>query len=160
MDSTNPTLSTDRPRFLAKSGAVAVSTATFMAAFAALSGVQDATPARTRSAPRETWRFSTGSTSRDGTPRTGTSLSEIHAEDVIVRGFGQATDGLPPHLAWAQEFRPANPGFFIEAHPIRIGVGEWTAVTGLFANGSTMATIARWENDQIAEEYLFFLDVG
>ena len=50
--------------------------------------------------------------------------------------------------------------FFIEAHPIRIGVGEWTAVTGLFANGSTMATIARWENDQIAEEYLFFLDVG
>jgi hypothetical protein len=39
-------------------------------------------------------------------------------------------------------------------------VGEWTAVTDLFANGSTMATIARWENDQIAEEYLFFLDVG
>jgi hypothetical protein len=45
----------------------------------------------------------------------------------------------------------------ILAHPIRIGADNWTAVTGLMNGGSTMAMIARWENGQIAEEYLFSL---
>jgi hypothetical protein len=30
-------------------------------------------------------------------------------------------------------------------------------VTGLMNDGSTMATIARWENGRVAEEYLFTL---
>lgn len=43
---------------------------------------------------------------------------------------------------------------------LRFGAGDWTAVTGLFNDGSTMATIARWENGQIVEEYLFQLVTG
>jgi len=45
------------------------------------------------------------------------------------------------------------------AHPIRIGAEDWTAVVGLLANGGTMATLARWENGRIVEEYLFSLMV-
>lgn len=39
-------------------------------------------------------------------------------------------------------------------HPIRIGAVDWTAVTGVMDDGTVMATIARWANGQIAEEYL------
>ena len=82
---------------------------------------------------------------------------QIHGEEVIVEGFGQATEGIEDHLAWAQAFTEQNPEAKIVAHPIRIGAGDWTAVTGLLSDGSTMATIARWQNGQIAEEYLFTL---
>jgi hypothetical protein len=85
-------------------------------------------------------------------------FSQIHGDDVHVEGFGTNTDGVDPHVAWAQEFIAANPdNYQILDHPIRIGAGDWTAVTGLLEDGSTMATIARWENGQIAEEYLFSL---
>jgi hypothetical protein len=83
---------------------------------------------------------------------------QIHGADVHVEGFGTNTDGIDPHVTWAQEFIAANPDSYqILAHPIRIGAGDWTAVTGTLVDGSTMATIARWENGQIAEEYLFSL---
>ena len=85
---------------------------------------------------------------------------QLHAEDVHVEGFGQATDGIEAHLAWAQAFVAQVPDSAIVAHPIRIGAGDWTAVTGVLSDGSTMATIARWENGQIAEEYLFSLMSG
>lgn len=80
-----------------------------------------------------------------------------HANSVHVGGFGQETDGLEDHVAWAQKFIKQNPESRIESHPIRIGAGDWTAVTGVMNDGTTMATIARWENGQIAEEYLFQL---
>lgn len=82
---------------------------------------------------------------------------QLHGKDVIVGGFGQETENVDDHVAWAQDFLRQNPENQIDAHPIRIGAGEWTAVTGLFNDGSTMATIARWENGQVVEEYLFQL---
>src|SRR4051812_38940314 len=85
---------------------------------------------------------------------------QIHVDDVHVEGFGQQTEGIENHLAFAQAFTAQFPDAKIVAHPIRIGAGDWTAVTGLVRGGSTMATIARWENGQIAEEYLFSLMVG
>lgn len=174
MDVGNRTTPTGRRQFLAKSGAVAVSGTAFFAAFAAMAGAQDAasaTPEGSRSATPAPEGAGSDRASRNlelmdrldfqgWNAEDWTIFSEIHGEDVLVEGFGQATTGLPDHLAWARPFREANPGFFIESHPIRIGVGDWTAVTGLFTNGGTMATIARWENDRIAEEYLFLLDVG
>ncbi len=81
---------------------------------------------------------------------------QLHAENVKVGGFGQQTEGIEDHLAWAQAFIAQVPDSKIDAHPIRIGAGEWTAVTGT-SGGMTSATIARWENGQIVEEYLFQL---
>ena len=91
--------------------------------------------------------------SRRGTTGTGTSS----ASSTPVVGFGQATEGIDDHVAWPKAFIAANPASKILAHPIRIGADNWTAVTGLMNNGSTMATIARWENGRIPEEYLFTL---
>lgn len=85
---------------------------------------------------------------------------QLHGKDVSVGGFGQETENIDDHVAWAQAFLKQNPDNQIEAHPIRIAAGDWTAVTGLFNDGSTMATIARWENGQVAEEYLFQLVTG
>lgn len=82
---------------------------------------------------------------------------ELHAGKVKVGGFGQETENVEDHIAWAQAFLKQFPENQIVAHPIRIGAGDWTAVTGVFNDGSTMATIARWENGQVAEEYLFQL---
>ena len=85
---------------------------------------------------------------------------QLHTDDVHVEGFGQATDGIEAHLAWAQAFLTQVPDSTIVAHPIRIGAGDWIAVTGVSNDGSTSATFARWENGQIAEEYLFSLMSG
>lgn len=82
---------------------------------------------------------------------------QLHGKDVIVGGFGQETENVDDHVAWAQDFLKKNPENQIDAHPIRIGAGDWTAVTGRFNDGSTMATIARWKSGQIVEEYLFQL---
>lgn len=84
----------------------------------------------------------------------------LHGRDVIVGGFGQETENVDDHIAWAQEYLTKNPENRIDAHPIRIGAGDWTAVTGVFNDGTTMATIARWENGQVVEEYLFQLVTG
>ena len=85
---------------------------------------------------------------------------KLHADKVKVGGFGQETENVEDHVAWAQAFLKQYPDNQILAHPIRIGAGDWTAVTGVFNDGSTMATIARWENGQVAEEYLFQLTTG
>ncbi len=83
---------------------------------------------------------------------------QFHADHVHVEGFGTTTDGIDPHVKWAQDYIAAHPNDYkIVAHPIRIGAGDWTAVVGSLANGGTMATLARWENGRIVEEYLFSL---
>ena len=81
---------------------------------------------------------------------------QLHAENVIVDGFGQRTEGVEDHLAWAQAFIEQVPDSKIDEHPIRIGAGDWTAVTGT-SGGNVSATFARWEKGQIVEEYLFML---
>lgn len=82
-------------------------------------------------------------------------FGQIHGDDVTVVGFGAATEGIDEHVAWAQAFIEQNPDSMIEAHPIRIGAGDWTAVVGTFPGGGSMCTVARWEDGRIAEEYLF-----
>ena len=87
-------------------------------------------------------------------------FSQLHGDDVHVSGAGATTNGIDEHIGWAQAVITQAPHAKILAHPIRIGAGDWTAVTGLLSDGSTMATIARWENGRIAEEYLFNLVGG
>lgn len=84
---------------------------------------------------------------------------QIHGDHVHVEGAGPPTDGIDDHVAFAQGFIEANPASRIVAHPIRIGAGDWTAVTGLISDGTAttpMVTVARWADGRIAEEYLFF----
>lgn len=87
-------------------------------------------------------------------------FGEVHGPDVVSIGFGRSTTGIAPHVDYLQPIRAAHPEFVIESHPIRIAAGDWTVVTGRFTNGQTMATVARWADDQIAEEYVFVLDEG
>lgn len=82
---------------------------------------------------------------------------QLHTDDVKVVGFGSRTEGIDAHTEWAQAFIAANPESKILIHPIRIGAGDWTSVTGVMNDGTVMATIARWENGRVAEEYLFAL---
>jgi hypothetical protein len=82
---------------------------------------------------------------------------QLHTEDVKVVGFGSTTQGIDDHEAWAKAFIKENPDSQIMVHPIRIGAGDWTAVTGVMDDGLVMATIARWENGRVAEEYLLTL---
>jgi hypothetical protein len=44
----------------------------------------------------------------------------------------------------------------IEDHPIKIAQGDWTAVIGNLAGGRRMATVAKWRDGAISEEYVFF----
>jgi hypothetical protein len=82
---------------------------------------------------------------------------QLHTEDVKVVGFGSTTEGIDDHEAWARNFIEANPDSKIMTHSIRVGAGDWTSVTGVMNDGVVMATIARWENGRVAEEYLFTL---
>ena len=93
-----------------------------------------------------------------------TLFKEIHSSDVLVVDFdGTITKGIDEHVKWAKESQESAPTT-ITVHPIKIAVGNWTAVTGnltgtVLSTGetfnSTMITLAHWENGQIIEEYLF-----
>lgn len=104
-------------------------------------------------------------------------LAELHAEDVIVYNpDGKVTTPYEPHEGELMFLFEAF-DLMIPEHPIGFGYGEWTAgianVEGKWVNPITLpdgtvleptgktvrlkvATIARWENERIAEEYLFW----
>ncbi len=159
MDQTNRT---GRRRLLAQGGAAALAGLALSGAFGRPAGAQDATPVTAADSAEaeqnlalfdrldfEAWNN-----------RDWDLFRQLHADDVHVEGFGQTTDGIEAHLAWAQAFVAQVPDSTIVAHPIRIGAGDWIAVTGVGNDGSTSATIARWEDGRIAEEYLFSLMGG
>jgi hypothetical protein len=90
-------------------------------------------------------------------------FDEIHAPDVlVVMADGTRTKGIEAHNNAMKGFLKMMDGQ-ITAHPIKIGQGEWTAVTGetsiTLPNGKTlkslMCTVARWKDGRIIEEYLF-----
>lgn len=93
-----------------------------------------------------------------------TLYKEIHSPDVLVVDFdGKVTKGIEQHLKWSNESQSSAPSTII-AHPIKIGVGNWTAVTGNITGtipstgesfNSTMVTVAHWKDGRIVEEYLF-----
>ena len=89
--------------------------------------------------------------------RNWETFRQLHTDDVKVVGFGSRTEGIDAHTKWAQDFIAANPESKIMTHSIRVGAGDWTSVTGVMNDGTVMATIARWENGRVAEEYLFTL---
>ena len=103
-------------------------------------------------------------------------LGNSHAQDVIVHWpDGRVTTGIDAHIQDLAAMFDFAPDTRIQEHPIRIADGKWTAVTGIMegtfsqpmatANGSViaptgksfrimMATIGRWQNGVLAEEWL------
>jgi len=105
-------------------------------------------------------------------------LGHSHAQDVIVHWpDGRTTEGIDVHIEDLKAMFVFAPDTRILSHPIRIASGEWTAVHGILegtftepmpmADGTTieptgraftipMATIGRWEDGTMSEEWLFW----
>jgi outer membrane murein-binding lipoprotein Lpp len=104
-------------------------------------------------------------------------IKQIHADNVkVYNPDGTITEPMPPHADELQ-FLFDTFDFKVTKHIVGFGFGEWTAGisisegkwvkpitmpdgTVLEPSGKSVslkiATIARWENDRIAEEYLFW----
>jgi outer membrane murein-binding lipoprotein Lpp len=105
-------------------------------------------------------------------------IKQIHAEDVkVYNPDGTITTPMTPYHADELQFLFDTFDFKVADHIVGFGYGEWTAGisisegkwvkpltmpdgTVLQPTGKTLrikiATIARWENSRIAEEYLFW----
>ena len=105
-------------------------------------------------------------------------LGESHAQDIIVTWpDGHETRGIQRHIEDLKALFVYAPDIKIQAHPIRIGSGPYTAVTGVMTgtfsrpmpvgNGRTiaptgksfslpMATIGHWNGRTMDHEWLFW----
>jgi len=105
-------------------------------------------------------------------------IKQIHADEVkVYNPDGSVTEGMTPHHAEELQFLFDTFDFEVTDHIVGFGHGEWTAgisiSTGKWVKPITLpdatilapsgkeleikiATIARWENGRIAEEYLFW----
>lgn len=105
-------------------------------------------------------------------------LGLSHDRDVIVSWpDGHSTRGIDRHIADLKAMFAYAPDTRIKLHPIRIAVGEWTAVMGVMEGTFTrpmtlpdgkviqptgksfrlnMATIGRWHDGRMIQEWLFW----
>jgi hypothetical protein len=105
-------------------------------------------------------------------------LHESHAKDIKVYWpDGHMTQGIDVHIEDLKALFVYAPDTRIKEHPIRLGSGKYTAVTGVFEGTFTkpmpigngkfiqptgkafkmpMATIGIWENGVMIEEHLFW----
>lgn len=105
-------------------------------------------------------------------------LSESHSADIAVHWpDGHVTHGIQRHIEDLKAMFTYAPDTRIKQHPVRIGSGEWTAVTGVMEGTFTqpmhtpdghtiqptgksfslpMATVGHWTNGVMDEEYLFW----
>ncbi|MGO1071124.1 ester cyclase [Lysobacter sp. CA199] len=101
-----------------------------------------------------------------------------HAQNIVVHyPDGRTTTGLDAHIAELKPQFVFAPDTRIKVHPVKIAQGNLTAVTGVMegtfsqpmplGDGKTlapthkpfklaMATIGRWENGVMVEEWLFW----
>lgn len=105
-------------------------------------------------------------------------LSHSHAKDILVHWpDGHTTTGIDVHIADLEKMFVYAPDTRIKVHPIRIAQGNMTAVSGIMEGTFTqpmplgdgkfapptgktfklpMATIGRWENGVMQEEWLYW----
>ena len=105
-------------------------------------------------------------------------LKESHAPNILVHWpDGHTTTGIERHISDLKALFVYAPDTRILEHPIRIGCGDLTAVTGVFEGTFTkplplpdgtsiaptgkafkipMATIGRWAKGVMVEEFLFW----
>jgi predicted ester cyclase len=105
-------------------------------------------------------------------------FNRSHAENIVVHyPDGSTTTGLEDHLNMLRPQFEFAPDTRIQQHPIRIAQGDMTAVSGVMEGTFTqsmrlpggqtiqptgksfrleMATIGRWENGVMVEEWLYW----
>ena len=105
-------------------------------------------------------------------------LGKSHHKDIIVHWpDGRITRGIDEHIKDLKKMFVYAPDTRIKEHPIKIAQGEWTTVMGIMegtfskpmpiAGGKTipptgkpfklpMATIGRWQDGVMVEEWLFW----
>ena len=105
-------------------------------------------------------------------------LKESHSASIAVHWpDGHVTHGIERHIEDLKAMFVYAPDTRIKEHPVRIGTGEWTAVTGVMEGTFTkpmttaegkvipptgkafklpMATVGHWVNGVMDEEYLFW----
>ena len=105
-------------------------------------------------------------------------LSESHSDNVLVHWpDGRTTTGIEPHIVDLKGLFVAAPDTRIQVHPVKIGQGEYTSVTGIFegtftqpmpmADGTSipptgksfkllMNTVGHWKDGKMDEEWLFW----
>lgn len=107
-----------------------------------------------------------------------TRLHESHSNDVRVNWpDGHQTNGIEKHIEDLKAMFVYAPDTSIKVHPIKIGSGEFTAVTGVMTGTFTkpmpigdgkfiqptgkkfsinMCTVGHWKNGVMIEEWLFW----
>ena len=105
-------------------------------------------------------------------------LGKSHHKDIIVHWpDGRITRGIDEHIKDLKKMFVYAPDTRIKEHPIKIAQGEWTTVMGIMegtfskpmpiAGGKAiqptgkpfklpMATIGRWQDGVMVEEWLFW----
>ncbi len=83
-------------------------------------------------------------------------LARYHTDDVKVFGAdGFQTVGMDEHEVWLKNVIASMPEGKIVQHSPNVASGEWTGVVGTLVGGFKMATVAKWKDGRISEEYLF-----
>jgi hypothetical protein len=105
-------------------------------------------------------------------------LAKSHSKDIAVHWpDGHITQGIEKHIEDLKAMFVYAPDTRIKEHPVRVGSGEWTAVTGVMEGTFTkpmpigggkfiqptgkafklpMATFGHWKDGVMIEEYLFW----
>ena len=105
-------------------------------------------------------------------------LHESHSQNILVHWpDGHTTTGIERHIADLKALFVYAPDTQIKQHPVKLGEGNLTAVTGIMTGTFTqpmplgngkfiqptgkkfrlpMATVGRWENGVMVEEFLYW----
>ncbi len=81
-------------------------------------------------------------------------MRRYHAASVAVDMAGTHTDGIDAHVDMLQQILATGIAPKIVQHDPQVAEGAWTAVVGVMTEGS-MATVAKWRDGAMTEEYLF-----
>jgi hypothetical protein len=107
-----------------------------------------------------------------------TRLHESHDKDVVVNWpDGHHTNGIEKHIEDLKALFVYAPDTAIKEHPVKLGAGEFTAVTGIMTGTFTkpmpigdgkfiqptgkafsipMCTVGHWKNGVMVEEFLYW----
>ena len=105
-------------------------------------------------------------------------LQESHSQDILVHWpDGHTTTGIERHIEDLKALFVFAPDTQIKEHPVKIGQGEYTAVTGFMTGTFTkpmptgdgtfiqptgksfrlpMCTVGRWKDGVMVEEFLYW----